>query len=245
MADLQKILSNKKVADAIASAIENGELSYEDFSPVAKVKTTDNVSIFLALIQRMNGIQRWNKSQSIKPEYLHEHSFVVAMICYFLGLHRERIHGKSEDFSPEKLALLGLFHDIGESLSEDVNGLLKHNDPQVSVLVKEVESKMLTKLSVTVDEGIRGSLEEFVVQESQPRVYKDLVKAGDEISAYVKTVQELRSNNGDFTRANRAIAKKIATYFETYPEVEYVFNQYTPAFALTIDELADMLPMSE
>ncbi|MGR5365808.1 5'-deoxynucleotidase [Photobacterium damselae] len=243
MADLRKIFENEKVANAIAMAIEEGELSVDDFSSEIKKQPKGEMSIFLAVIQRMNGIQRWNKSQSIKAEYLHEHSFVVGVICYFLGLHRERIHGKSDNFSPEKLAILGLFHDIGESLVEDTNSLIKHRDTEINALVKEVESKILTKLSVTVDEEIRDRLEEYIVQSSQDQVYKDLVKAADEISAYIKTVQELRSNNGDFLRANKSIGQKISTYFEKYPEVKFLFERYTPAFSLTIDELADLLPM--
>ena len=243
--ELKKIFGNQKVADAIEMAVNCGELDIADFGVRSPSTDVGDTSTFLAIIQRMNGIQRWNKSQSIKPEFLHEHSYSVAMICYFIGLHRERIHGGDSDFSAEKLAILGLFHDIGESLSEDFNGLLKHNDPIVSGLVRSVEHKMLRKLSTTVDDGIRDRLGEYIIQDGQSEVYRDLVKAGDEISAYMKTEQELRSNNGDFVRANRDIRKKICLYFNKYPEVEYVFNEYTPAFSLTIDELAEMLPLSE
>ncbi|MGR5369177.1 YfbR-like 5'-deoxynucleotidase, partial [Photobacterium damselae] len=76
------IFENEKVANAKAMAIEEGELSVDDFSCEIKKQPKGEMSNFLAVIQRMNGIQRWNKTQSIKAENLHEHSFVVGVICY-------------------------------------------------------------------------------------------------------------------------------------------------------------------
>ncbi|PSV01048.1 YfbR-like 5'-deoxynucleotidase [Photobacterium kishitanii] len=248
--DIEKALSDPNVIKAIEKSInQSSETPSSGFSGFSVEKMSKEkihseygeTSILLALIQRMNGIQRWNKSQPIKPEYLHEHSVSVALFCLIIGKHYEISHPESA-FSAEKLAIYGIFHDAGEALSEDFNGLFKHNDPIIKAQVKNIESQMLEKLATTVDPILRDDMRDYIVQDNLDEVYSQLLKACDELSALSKAMQELRSNNYDFIQAFYSLDEKVRSFFGKYPEVEYVYNMYMPSFKLTIDELSLLLP---
>lgn len=255
---IEQILKDPKVVEAIQDSIKRHSLhgdeepakfsmSHPSFGLPSRMNKDDvqakygDTSILLALIQRMNGIQRWNKSQPIKPEYLHEHSVSVALFCLIIGKHYEKNHPETE-FSAEKLTVYGLLHDAGEALSEDFNGLFKHNDPIIKAQVKNIEAQMLGKLATTVDPILRDDMREYIVQDELSDTYAELLKVSDELSALSKAMQELRSSNYDFVQAFYSLNEKVCGYFAKYPEVEYVYKMYMPSFQLTIDELSLLLP---
>ena len=63
-----------------------------------------------------------------------------------------------------------------------------------------------------------------------------LIKAADKLAAYIKCVEELRSGNKEFSKAESTLKKELAKYFE-YEEVKYFYDTFAPSFKKTLDEL--------
>ena len=64
---------------------------------------------------------------------------------------------------------------------------------------------------------------------------RDLVKAADKLSAYIKCIEERKAGNDEFLSAEkqcRAILEQSGL-----PEVDYFLEHFIPAFELTLDEL--------
>ena len=64
---------------------------------------------------------------------------------------------------------------------------------------------------------------------------RELVKAADKLSAYIKCVEEVKAGNGEF----RDAAAQTRAALEAYrlPEVGYFLETFMPSFSLTLDEL--------
>ena len=75
-----------------------------------------------------------------------------------------------------------------------------------------------------------------IVIQAEDTYEHTLVKAADKISAYVKCLEEMRSGNREFAKAELALKKEVEAYF-TFPEVEYFCNKFLPSFKKTLDEL--------
>ena len=63
-----------------------------------------------------------------------------------------------------------------------------------------------------------------------------LVKAADKISAYIKCVEELRSGNREFAKAEVTLREAVEKYY-IYEEVKYFCDTFLDSFKKTLDEL--------
>ena len=73
------------------------------------------MSHFFAYLSRMKFIKRWGLMHNTYAENVQEHSLRVAQIAHALALIRNRKFGRS--VSPERVAVLALYHDAGEVLT--------------------------------------------------------------------------------------------------------------------------------
>ena len=62
-----------------------------------------------------------------------------------------------------------------------------------------------------------------------------IVKAADKICAYLKCVEELKTGNQEFAKAERAIRKELDQL--NLPEVSFFMDTFAPSFGLALDEL--------
>jgi len=62
-----------------------------------------------------------------------------------------------------------------------------------------------------------------------------IVKAADKICAYLKCVEELKTGNQEFAKAERAIRQELDQL--ALPEVAYFMKTFAPSFGLALDEL--------
>ena len=67
---------------------------------------------FFAMMARMKYIERWALMRNSVSENICEHSLEVAMLAHGLGIIGRKRFGK--DLSPERLAMLGMYHDCTE-----------------------------------------------------------------------------------------------------------------------------------
>lgn len=73
---------------------------------------------FFAMVSRMKYIDRWALMRNTRQENLTEHSHEVAVIAHALAVLRNRRFGGHVDAA--RAALLGLYHDLPETLTGDL-----------------------------------------------------------------------------------------------------------------------------
>ena len=81
---------------------------------------------------------------------------------------------------------------------------------------------------------MKPGIEPYVLADEECLEYR-LVKAADRLAAYIKCLEELRSGNGEFAKANKSIEEDL--HGKNMPEVEYFFEHFIHSFELTLDEL--------
>ena len=81
-------------------------------------------SAFFAIISRMKYIDRWALMRNTHSETLSEHSLDTAIIAHALAVIRNRRFGGQ--VSPERAALLAIFHDVPEVITGDMPTPIKY-----------------------------------------------------------------------------------------------------------------------
>ena len=106
---------------------------------------------------------------------------------------------------PGAVAVAALYHDASEILTGD----------------------MPTPIKL---QGVYGP----ILTQSDPEV-RQVVKAADKLSAYIKCVEELKAGNNEFRQAAGQTRKALEGY--ELPEVTYFLETFMDSFSLTLDEL--------
>ena len=187
---------------------------------------------FFAYISRMRYIGRWSLMRNALPENIQEHSHMVAVLAHALGVIRRDVF--HIPCSPEEAAAVALFHDSSEILTGDLPTPIKYHSNDIRDAYKQVEALACSRLLETLPEELRPAYETLLSGETQTRV-RDLVKAADKLSAYIKCVEERKAGNKEFLSAEkqtRAILEDMRM-----PEVDYFLEHFIPSFELNLDEL--------
>ena len=176
-----------------------------------------------AMLSRMKYINRWGLMQNTRHENLCEHSLDVAFIAHALGIINNEIYGGN--INAERLAILGMYHDVTEIITGDLPTPVKYYNPVIRNAYKEVEhvaeDQMLSGLGTDIRERFRGVLSET---EEEEALWK-YVKAADKMSAYIKCLEEKKSGNMDF-----ADAEKTGDYSAIYADIKSVVDSYNKLY---------------
>ena len=115
---------------------------------------------FYAMLSRMKYINRWGLMRNTRNENLCEHSLEVAYVAHALGIINNEIFGG--DINAERLAVLGMYHDVTEIITGDMPSPIKYYNPLIRDAYKEVEhvaeEQMLSGISPDIRERYRGVL---------------------------------------------------------------------------------------
>ena len=123
----------------------------------------------------------------------------------------------------EHLGLLSVAGRVGDGLVPDIQHLLCEDQPE------------LVHLRSDRPEELRPDDKEVIEVDSKS--YEGiLVKAADKISAYIKCIEEMRSGNKEFAKAEKSLKKAVEAYF-CYDEVKYFCETFIDSFKKTLDEL--------
>jgi 5'-deoxynucleotidase len=190
------------------------------------------MSHFFAYLARMKFIQRWGLMRNVRPENIQEHSLQVAMIAHGLALIRNRRFGG--DIDPRHVALVALYHDIGEVITGDLATPIKYFNPDIKSAYDTIEVTARHKLLAMLPSELRPDYESLIFTDEDASEWR-IVKAADRICAYVKCLEELKAGNREFARAEKTIKKAIDAI--DLPEVQYFMKHFVPSFVLTLDEL--------
>ena len=187
---------------------------------------------FFAYISRMRYINRWSLMRNTLSENIQEHSHMVAVLAHALGLIRRDIFGLACD--PNEAAAAALFHDSSEILTGDLPTPIKYHNKEIKDAYRQVEALACSKLLDTLPAELRTSYEQLLIGASHESV-RDLVKAADKLSAYIKCIEERKAGNNEFLSAEAQTLNALKSY--RMPEVDYFIEHFIPAFELTLDEL--------
>lgn len=187
---------------------------------------------FYAYLDRMKFIKRWQLMRSTREENIMEHSHSVAVLTHALCCIENAVFGGSVD--AEKAVLYALYHEVGEVMTGDLPTPIKYFNSGIHGEYEKLETLAVEKIADTLPPELKTSLLPSLLPEKQSQEYR-FVKAADKLSAYIKCLEELRSGNAEFSRAEKTIRKALRE--KKMRAVDYFFDHFIPAFQLTLDEL--------
>ncbi len=190
---------------------------------------------FFAYVSRMRYINRWSLMRNSESENIQEHSHMVAVIAHALGVIRRDIFHK--DCDPDAAAVVALYHDCSEILTGDLPTPIKYHSREIIKAYKEMEDLACEKILSTLPEELQGSFRPVFNGEISEK-YRDLVKAADKLSAYIKCIEERRAGNDEFISAEKQTRAILDE--SPLPEVKYFLEHFIPAFELNLDQLGTM-----
>ena len=188
---------------------------------------------FFAMLSRMKYINRWGLMRNTRSENICEHSLETALIAHALATVGNEKFGKHYD--AERAAALAMFHDTSEIITGDMPTPVKYHSEEIRAAYGEVEEMAVEHLVSMLPEELRPSYRALMTMGGeQDEELKTLVKAADKISAVIKCVEERRSGNHDFRKAEQTITKSIADLH--LPEADYFMKEFLPSYGLTLEE---------
>ena len=187
---------------------------------------------FYAFMDRMKYIKRWSLMRSVREENIMEHSQQVAMLAHALAIINNKVFGGRVD--ADKCVLYAVYHECSEVMTGDLPTPIKYFNNSIHGAYKQLEDRACDKLLSTLPDEIRGEIEKSVKPDTTSLEYK-FMKAADRLAAYVKCLEELRSGNNEFVKAEKSIKEDLLS--RNMPEVNYFFEHFIPSFNLTLDEL--------
>ena len=188
---------------------------------------------FFAYMARMKLIRRWSLMKSVSEENIAEHSAQVAQIAHALALIKNKKFGG--DLNADRVTTMALYHETSEVLTGDLPTPIKYYNPQIRQAYKDIEGVANERLLNMLPEELREDYRPLIVED--PTSYEAiLVKAADKISAYIKCIEELRSGNREFSKAEATLRGEVEKYY-VYEEVKYFCDTFLHTFRKTLDEL--------
>ena len=186
---------------------------------------------FFAYVSRLRYIRRWGLMRSVMPENDAEHSLQVAMIAHAIAIIGRDTYGR--DVNPEHVLALGVYHDVSEVITGDMPTPVKYQTDELRKSYKDVERMANERLLSMLPEELRAA---YVPYLSVPEDYdRQVVKAADSISAYLKCLEEKRAGNREFDAAGESLRSSLAEI--ALPEVQDFIREFIPSFELSLDEL--------
>jgi 5'-deoxynucleotidase len=191
------------------------------------------MSHFFAYLSRMRFIRRWGLMHSTHVENIQEHSLRVAMIAHGLAIVRNRLFGGA--VSPERLAVLAIYHDAGEVLTGDLPRPVKYFNPEIETSYHRIEAVARQTLLGMLPDALQPDYAGLFQPAAVAADEQALVTAADKLCAYLKCLEEIAAGNREFVQAERALRQTIEAI--DLPEVRYFLETFVPSFRLTLDDL--------
>lgn len=189
---------------------------------------------FFAMMARLKLINRWALMRNTREENLAEHSLDTAILAHALCLIGNKRMKKNLD--AEKAAVFALFHDATEIITGDMPTPVKYLNPVIKEAYKDIEQKAAEQLLDKLPEELQGEYRKMLLPDKEEYQYeRKLVKAADKLSAYLKCLEEKRTGNGEFLRAEEASLQYLLEM--KLEEVEVFLKDFVPAYGKTLDEL--------
>lgn len=182
-------------------------------------------------------IKRWALMHTMKRENIAEHSHQVAVIAHLLAVVRNTYF--NGNINADKVATVALYHEISETKLQDINHVTKYHNPEITREFKKLEQMAEIECLNSLPEALQETFSELLVQTNVDDEYKQLVKAADLISAYLKACDEIRFGNNEFLHVKERLEAMLASYKTNMPEVAYLFNTFYDNCFVSVDKLSE------
>ncbi len=190
-------------------------------------------SSFHAYLTRLRWIKRWGLKRNALEENVMEHSWEVSVIAHTLALIKNRYFNGCVDANA--VAAAALYHDVTEVITGDLPTPIKYHSEAIRTAYKQIEKQAEIELLNLLPEKLRADFEALIQQDRMPEEHKQIIKAADKISAYLKCRAELKAGNLEFEMAAQQLALKIAE--SEQQEVIFFMQAFAPSCGLTLDGL--------
>lgn len=186
---------------------------------------------FFAYLSRLKLISRWSLMRNTQPENDAEHSLQVAMIAHAIAIIGRNRYGR--EVNPEHVLSLAVYHDATEVMTGDLPTPVKYHSEELRSAYHRLEDLSADRLLALLPADLAPAFSPYLKQEKSYE--RDLVKAADRISAYIKCIEEKRAGNREFDYAAETIRESVEAI--ELPEVKDFLRDFLPAFDKTLDEL--------
>ena len=185
---------------------------------------------FFALVFRQKYIKRWGLMRNTTEENLAEHSAETAIVAHALAVIGNEVFSRS--YSAERIALLALYHDAAEIITGDLPTPIKYYSPEMRDNYKKIEEKAESMLIERMSEPFRDIYSDVISGASDEE--KFIIKAADKICALIKCIEEAKSGNREFEKAE--LSTRLSIEKMDCPEADYFIKEFLPCFYETLDE---------
>ena len=193
-------------------------------------------STFMAWVTRMPLIKRWALMHCFQEENVSEHCHQVSVIAHLLVVIKNKRYGGN--LSPEKAAVVAIYHEISETKLQDINSKTKYHNPEFTAAFKKLEDIAEQECLETLPEDLRDEFSDLLIQKNVDSEYKAIVKAADILSAYIKTMNELRFHNDEFLHVKEGLDPRIQKLIENMPEVKDFMDIFCDSCTTTLDKIS-------
>ena len=190
----------------------------------------------MAWVTRMPLIKRWALMHCFQEENVSEHCHQVAVIAHLLTVIKNKRYGGT--LSPDRAAVVAIYHEISETKLQDINSKTKYHSPEFTAAFKKLEDIAEQECLDTLPDDLRDEFADLLIQKNVDAEYKAIVKAADILSAYIKTLNELRLHNDEFLHVKEGLDPKIATLVESMPEVKDFMDIFCASCTTTFDKIS-------
>lgn len=166
-------------------------------------------------------------------ENIQEHSLQVAILAHALAIIKNTYFGGN--VNPERVAVLGMFHDSDEIITGDLPTPIKYYNPHIKQAYKDIEEIAKDKLLSMLPDDLQPTYNSLLKLESKDEEHWKLVKSADRLAALIKCIEEEKAGNKEFKKASISIHKTIMEL--NSPEVNYFMEHFLNGFKLTLDEM--------
>ena len=187
---------------------------------------------FFAYLNRMKYIKRWALMRSLTEENVMEHTAQVSVIAHALAEIKNIYFGGKVDVL--RVLLYAQYHETSEVITGDLPTPIKYFNKEINHAYKDIEKGACQKLLETLPVELQQTYKNYVLPDESSEEYI-IMKCADKISAYVKCVEEIKSGNAEFIKAEEVIYNDILKCERE--EVKYFVRNILPRYKCTLDEL--------
>lgn len=188
---------------------------------------------FFAFTSRTKYISRWALMRNTVCENLAQHSGEVAALAHALAVIGNKRLGKHYDAG--RAALLGLYHDTPEVITGDMPTPVKYYSEEMRKVFSTVENSACERLVGMLPEDLQPDFRPLFFPEREDAPLRELVRAADKLSAYIKCIEERRLGNGEFADAEKSIKSKLEN--SSCEEAHIFLREFVPSYELPLDKL--------
>jgi 5'-deoxynucleotidase len=175
--------------------------------------------------------------RTVTPENVQEHSYQVAIVSHMLTLISNKKF--KTNISPEKVALVALYHDASEVITGDMPSPIKYFNNEIANEYKKIEAIAEKTLLDMIPEEFKDEFAPLLLHNDVDKEIAAIVKSADVICGYLKTIEEISAGNLEFEKAKNNIAQTLEKHRS--PAVDYFMDIFVPSFSLNLDEISTKL----